>query len=63
MNKIYKILIVNLYNELLGAFTDMDAFEKVKFYTKDYDILYGHWTKENIISDYNLDKFNVIKHN
>ena len=34
MDKIYKILIINLYNELLGAFTDMDAFEKVKFLKK-----------------------------
>lgn len=60
--KIYKILIINWSNEILGAFTCEENFINTKFYTKNYDIVQGSWTKENIMVDFNLDDFNVIKH-
>ena len=62
MDKIYKVLIVNWYGNILGAFTSMKAFEKETFYTKNYDIIDGEWKKEWIMTDYHLDNFDLIKH-
>jgi hypothetical protein len=62
MEKYYKIIIVNWSNNIIGAFTDMEAFDKATIKTKNYDIVEGYWTKKHIMKDYNLDDFNLIKH-